>query len=141
MAHATAAVAVILDERGNVLLVRTNYRTCAFQLPGGLVEPGEQPAEAVVRETREETGLVVRVAAYIGRYEFGMPLCLVGFAYLCEIEAGTPVVAADEIRCRLVSNPGVAPAHGEHPPRSSRGCARRSAGRNANSTAVAPIAV
>jgi 8-oxo-dGTP diphosphatase len=97
MAHATTAVAVILDERGNVLLVRTNYRTRAFQLPGGLVEPGEQPAEAVVRETHEETGLLVRVAACIGRYEFGRPVRLVGFAYLCEIEAGTPIVAADEI--------------------------------------------
>jgi len=97
MAHAIAAVAVILDGRGNVLLVRTNYGTCAFQLPGGLVEPGERPAEAAVRETREETGLLVRIAAYIGRYEFGSPLRLVGYAYLCEIEAGTPFAAAHEI--------------------------------------------
>jgi 8-oxo-dGTP diphosphatase len=97
MAHATAAVAVVLDGRGNVLLVRTNYGTRAFQLPGGLVEPGERPAEAAVRETREETGLLVRIAACIGRYEFGSPLRLVGFAYLCEIEAETPVAAAHEI--------------------------------------------
>ena len=30
-----------------------------YKFPGGGIEPGEDPAEAMIRETREETGLVV----------------------------------------------------------------------------------
>ena len=53
------AEAAVLDSEGRILLVRRSDdgRWC---LPCGWVEPNESPAEAAVRETREETGLVVR---------------------------------------------------------------------------------
>lgn len=54
------AFAVILDEAGRVLLAhRRDYDV--WNLPGGQVEPGETPWQAVVREAREETGLDVAV--------------------------------------------------------------------------------
>jgi 8-oxo-dGTP diphosphatase len=52
------------DDRGRVLLARNSDRSefpGLWSLPGGGVEHGEHPDDAVVREFREETGLEVRV--------------------------------------------------------------------------------
>ena len=47
---------IALDPEGRILLQRrTDDGT--WGLPGGLMEIGEAPEEAVVRETREEMGL------------------------------------------------------------------------------------
>lgn len=37
-------------------------------LPGGRIDPGESVSEAAVREALEETGLQVRVTAFVGLY-------------------------------------------------------------------------
>lgn len=37
-------------------------------VPGGLIEPGELPADAAVRETWEETGLFVELTGIVGVY-------------------------------------------------------------------------
>jgi len=44
-----------------------------WSLPGGRVEPGEQPQDAVVREVLEETGLAVDVVELVGRVERPRP--------------------------------------------------------------------
>ncbi len=60
--------AVIKDGQGRLLLVKRGHEPGAglWSLPGGRVEPGETDAEALVREMREETGLVVRAGELIG---------------------------------------------------------------------------
>jgi 8-oxo-dGTP pyrophosphatase MutT (NUDIX family) len=50
---------VIPDERGRILLQSKNEEAGWF-IPGGAVEPGEHPEQALVREIQEETGLIVR---------------------------------------------------------------------------------
>ncbi|MCC9311310.1 NUDIX domain-containing protein [Kitasatospora sp. RB6PN24] len=55
----SAACVVVLDEEQRVLLGR-RADTGRWALIGGIVDPGEQPADAAVRECFEETG--VRVA-------------------------------------------------------------------------------
>lgn len=52
------------DDAGRVLLVRASARSTrpgTWFLPGGGIDHGEHPADAVVREVVEETGLTVRV--------------------------------------------------------------------------------
>lgn len=65
------AQAIVLREtrartREVVLVLRTSPR--AWEFPGGQVERGEAPEQAVVRETHEETGLDVRVERLLGWY-------------------------------------------------------------------------
>jgi 8-oxo-dGTP diphosphatase len=60
--------AVIKDEQGRLLLIKRGHEPGAglWSLPGGRVEPGETDAEALVREMREETGLVVEAGRLVG---------------------------------------------------------------------------
>jgi 8-oxo-dGTP diphosphatase len=41
-----------------------------YSIPKGLVEPGEVPEEAALRETREETGLDCRILAPLGQIDY-----------------------------------------------------------------------
>ncbi|MFC5745477.1 NUDIX domain-containing protein [Actinomadura rugatobispora] len=55
-----AAAALLLDDLGRVLLVKPTYKEGWF-LPGGVIEAGESPLAACVRECEEELGLVPRL--------------------------------------------------------------------------------
>jgi ADP-ribose pyrophosphatase YjhB (NUDIX family) len=62
-----AAYAVITDDDGRVLLARwIDGRRAAWTMPGGGLEAGEDPADAMRREVREETGYVARTGELLG---------------------------------------------------------------------------
>ena len=57
---AVTAGAIVTDSRGRVLLLKHRFRPgSGWGLPGGFIEHGEQPGEALRRELREEIGLEV----------------------------------------------------------------------------------
>jgi len=61
------AVGIVLEPEGLLVirrsaLVRAPNMVC---FPGGTIEPGEAPAEAVVRELKEELGLAVTVSEHL----------------------------------------------------------------------------
>ena len=66
--HRQCAATIIQNAAGNVLLVQQNYGSHAWGTPGGVVEPGETPMEAAIRETSEEVGLNVALSHLIGIY-------------------------------------------------------------------------
>jgi 8-oxo-dGTP diphosphatase len=60
--------AVIKDGAGRLLLIKRGHEPGKglWSIPGGRIEPGESDEAALVREVREETGLVVTPGPLIG---------------------------------------------------------------------------
>jgi mutator protein MutT len=59
--YVVGVVAVIRNEARELLLLRERHHD-GWALPGGLLGRGEQPADAIIRELREEIGIVLTTA-------------------------------------------------------------------------------
>src|SRR5262245_15173251 len=95
--------AVIRDDEGRILLVR--HVEGRWMLPGGAVEPGETPVEAVRRECLEEAGIVVepvRIAGVYGGPEYhvtyanGDETAWVATVFEVRLVSGEPAPSDDE---------------------------------------------
>ena len=94
------AAALLIGSNGHTLLVRKRG-TQAFMQPGGKIDAGEQPAEALARELFEELNLRIDPsdATYLG--DFSAPAANEpGFtvhAELFQVHIDVPVTPAAEI--------------------------------------------
>lgn len=61
-----AAYALITDDAGRLLLPHWHQGPGGWTLPGGGIDPGEDPADGVVREVREETGFEAEIEELLG---------------------------------------------------------------------------
>jgi ADP-ribose pyrophosphatase YjhB (NUDIX family) len=62
-----AVTAFVLDKDGRVLLIRRTDNGL-WAIPGGAQDIGEYIADTVVRETKEESGIDVKVTGVVGIY-------------------------------------------------------------------------
>ena len=88
--------AVVLNERRQVLLVRSN-ETDQWMPIGGMVEPGEEPADAAVREVFEETSVRMTPRKVAGvfdgpdvQYSNGDRVHYMTIVFLCVAISGEP---------------------------------------------------
>ena len=80
-----AASAAIFDDRGRLLLVLERE---LWSYPGGRLEPGETPEQAVVRETREEASVEIDVQRLVCTREW--PDGFVLHVFAATISSGEP---------------------------------------------------
>ncbi len=99
-----SVTALIYDDAGGLLLVR-QADGGVWSTPGGSMEPDETPADAVVREAWEETGLRVHPRRVFGvyagpgfivRYPNGDETQYVMIAFECEVRGGRLQADGDE---------------------------------------------
>jgi len=90
--------AIIRDGAGRLLMILRGHEPGKglWSIPGGRIEPGETPEQAVVREVREETGLDVSCGPLLGTAELpGLDGAIVDIRdYLAFLRAGVAEAAA-----------------------------------------------
>ncbi|HSK92182.1 MAG TPA: NUDIX hydrolase N-terminal domain-containing protein [Euzebyales bacterium] len=112
------ADAAIFDGDERLLVERRSDDGC-WGLISGWVEPGESPAETVVREAREETGLRIAVRDLVGvipraaSAELG-PHAIVAVVYLCEVVGGRQRLSHEVTELAYRDIDGIAPWHKNH---------------------------
>jgi len=98
--------AIITDSMGRLLLIKRGHEPQAgrWSLPGGRIEAGESDQQALVREVREETGLVVTPGPLAGVVERPQPAghVLVIRDYTATVGGGDLAAADDAADARWV---------------------------------------
>jgi 8-oxo-dGTP diphosphatase len=73
MAKVVAVVAGVVTHGGKILIgqrKRNDWHGLKWEFPGGKIEPGEAPEQALARELREELGIEAIVGDLLQRYQF-----------------------------------------------------------------------
>ncbi|AIR65228.1 8-oxo-dGTP diphosphatase MutT [Cedecea neteri] len=88
------AVGIIRNQQGEIFITQRAadaHMANKWEFPGGKIEAGESPEQAVIRELQEETGIVVQSASLFETLEYQFPDRHISlWFYLIESWAGEP---------------------------------------------------
>ena len=100
--------AIIQDEQGNILCAkRGDWKSLPgkWEFPGGKANPGEELAQALVREIKEELSVGIKVVREFDRSTTG-EIELVCF--VCDLVSEKPAASTDHSELRWVSEKDLA---------------------------------
>lgn len=92
-------VAAIIIENGKVFATQRGYGEFkdGWEFPGGKIEPGETPEEAVVREIKEELDTEVKAIELLDTVEYDYPKFHLSMdCFICKILSGDLVLKEHE---------------------------------------------
>jgi 8-oxo-dGTP diphosphatase len=92
MKHIEVVAAIIHDEKGRIFATQRGYGDYKdwWEFPGGKMEPGEMPEEALMREIWEELETRIRVERLVQTVEWDYPnFHLKMHCFWCSIESGS----------------------------------------------------
>ena len=84
--------AAIIKEGNKIFATQRGYGSFKgwWEFPGGKIEPGESPSEALIREIREELDTEVSVDRHLTTVEYDYPdFHLTLYCYFCTVKDGT----------------------------------------------------
>ncbi|MBQ6331674.1 MAG: (deoxy)nucleoside triphosphate pyrophosphohydrolase [Clostridia bacterium] len=91
--------AAIIRREGRILATQRGYGAYKdyWEFPGGKIEPGETPEEALIREIREELAVPVLPERFLMTAEYDYPEFHLSMdCFLCSIAAGEPALLEHE---------------------------------------------
>jgi 8-oxo-dGTP diphosphatase len=110
--HILAVSGLVRNTAGDVLMILSPLR--GWEMPGGQVEEGEQLQDGLIREIREETGVIATVGQHVGTYiNVKHPPKMI-FSFLCDYVSGDLTTSDESLEVVWV-NPADALARVTHP--------------------------